>query len=408
MGFDESLELIRENTSNIYEVDPDLLMNMEFVAWLIAECPGEREDIRFYINEIIGIDINKDEYMQEIAENLFYLVQPTAMEEYNDPGTQEDPEEMQRYASIADNAIEILKETGYYEKIVQSLKKPIDMKENKYEKYNQWTEAIIQECTEKNFVKSERIEDDCVYNHYVMDNGLHVYIYSSEPDDKTVRVFDGESMLGDEEKRKMQRSISFRESSRGDFYNLNIDFGLGDVKSSDNMPGSISYQNPPSMLVMFLPAKAGQSISEGLEQYFSDELSEDIEEKIEQAINSTNDPELQDSYKKALEFYNKIQEIVKIQNKYKENESKKTSENQKVDDEFDFEQLSEETAPEVQEEGKNYRINEFGEIERTDEELKELERLRDKKQQLQEQQKKIAEAEKLIDNIEKKEPNIDE
>ena len=282
------------------------------------------------------------------------------------------------------------------------------MKENKYEKYNQWTEAIIQECTEKNFVKSERIEDDCVYNHYVMDNGLHVYIYSSEPDDKTVRVFDGESMLGDEEKRKMQRSISFRESSRGDFYNLNIDFGLGDVKSSDNMPGSISYQNPPSMLVMFLPAKAGQSISEGLEQYFSDELSEDIEEKIEQAINSTNDPELQDSYKKALEFYNKIQEIVKIQNKYKENESKKTSENQKVDDEFDFEQLSEETAPEVQEEGKNYRINEFGEIERTDEELKELERLRDKKQQLQEQQKKIAEAEKLIDNIEKKEPNIDE
>ena len=65
-------------------------------------------------------------------------------------------------------------------------------------------------------------------------------------------------------------------------------------------------------------------------------------------------------------------------------------------------------APEVQGASKGYKINEFGEIERENEDLKELESLRNKKQQLQEEQRKITEAEKLVDTIENQGPNLDE
>lgn len=488
MNFDEGLKLFREDMSKIYEIDTKLLQNMEFVAWLIAEYPERRGIIRDYIDEIVGIDINEDKYMQQIAEHLFQDVHTIAMEEYNDPAVQEHHKEMERYGRIADNAIEVLRETGYYEKVIPSYllaeeliddpsrlhsvlndgmnleslqdlydalednlyppgavlddaeyeynatinqlleqlrseisleeqneivddMEPIDMAKNKYEQYKKWSEAIKQQCTEKNFVRSETLGngDDYAYNHYDLDNGLHIYISNQEKGESKVWVLDGESMLRYEETGRMQRSICLDEISEDDFYNLQLEFNIGDVKSSDNTPGYIAYQYDTGDVITFLPDKAGRSAS-GSEIYidFNSDLSEDIREKIEKAINSTNDPELQTSYKKALEFYTKVQEIVKTQNK--ENDSKKTAksrnESQKIND--DLEQWLGGTAPEVQGTAEDYKINEFGEIERTDEELKELESLRDKKQQLQEQQRKITEAEKLVDTIEKQGPNLDE
>ena len=147
-----------------------------------------------------------------------------------------------------------------------------------------------------------------------------------------------------------------------------------------------------------LKRKYGNSIEEIL----------NYKEELEKEINSTNDSELQTSYKKALEFYTKVQEIVKTQNK--ENDSRKNSkagtDNQKIDE--DLLQWLRGKAPEVQGAAKGYKVNEFGEIERENEDLKELESLRNKKQQLQEEQRKITEAEKLVDTIENQGPNLDE
>ena len=492
MNFDEGLKLFREDMSKIYKIDSKLLQNMEFVAWLIAEYPERREYIRDCIEEIVDIDINEDKYMQQIAEHLFQDVHSIAVEEYNDPAVQEHYREMQRYGRIADNAIEVLRETGYYEKVIPSYllaeelaeeliydpsrlhsvlndgmnleslqdlydaledklyppgavlddaeyeynatinqlleqlrseisleeqneivddMEPMDMAKSKFVQYKKWSEAIKQQCTEKNFVRSETLGngDDYAYNHYDLDNGLHVYISNTEKGESKIWVFDGESMLRYEETGRMQRSICLDEISEDDFYNLQLEFNIGDVKSSDNTPGYIAYQYDTGYVITFLPDKAGRSKS-GAEIYidFNSDLSEDIGEKIEKAINSTNDPELQTSYKKALEFYTKVQEIVKTQ--HKENDSRKNSkagtDNQKIDD--DLLQWLGGKAPEVQGASKGYKINEFGEIERENEDLKELESLRNKKQQLQEEQRKITEAEKLVDTIENQGPNLDE
>ena len=57
---------------------------------------------------------------KKIAEHLFQDVHTIAIEEYNDPAVQEHHKEMERYGRIADNAIEVLRETGYYDKVVPS------------------------------------------------------------------------------------------------------------------------------------------------------------------------------------------------------------------------------------------------------------------------------------------------
>ena len=118
MDFDESLKLCHEDMGKIYEMDPKLLQNMEFVAWLIAENPESREYIRDCINDILAIDINESEYMKQIAEHLFQDVHTIAMEEYNDPAVAEHQKERERYGRIADNAIDVLEETGYYDIVV--------------------------------------------------------------------------------------------------------------------------------------------------------------------------------------------------------------------------------------------------------------------------------------------------
>lgn len=74
----------------------------------------------------------------------------------------------------------------------------------------------------------------------------------------------------------------------------------------------------------------------------------------------------------------------------------------------DLEQWLGGEAPEVQGTAEGYSINEFGEIERKDNDLQELESLRDKKQQLLEQQRKIEETEKLVDAMENQGQKLDE
>jgi len=496
MDFDESLKLCHEDMGKIYEMDPKLLQNMEFVAWLIAENPESREYIRDCINDILAIDINESEYMKQIAEHLFQDVHTIAMEEYNDPAVAEHHKERERYGRIADNAIDVLKETGYYDIVVprylrednefsdiaeeliddpsrlrsvlndgmnleslqelydaledklyppeavlddaeydynatinelleqlrseisleeQNYMEPIDdMAENKYEQYKKWSEAIKQQCTGENFDRTETLGngDGDIYQHYVLDNGLHVYISNPEKGESKVLVFDGPSMQRYKETGKMQRSISLDEISEDDFYNLQLEFNIGDVKSSDNMSGFISYQDDMELGVAFLPDQAGRSGGQGPEIYIEQQfdLSEDIKDKLEKALENTTDPELQSTYRKALEFYDKVQEIVITYNKHKENDSKKPSktrtDSQKIDD--DLLQWLGGKAPEVEGTAEGYSINKFGEIEKKDPDLEELESLRDKKQQLQEQQRKIAEAEKLVNAIENQGPNLDE
>jgi len=165
--------------------------------------------------------------------------------------------------------------------------------------------------------------------------------------------------------------------------------------------------------VAFLPDKAGRyGGTSGPEIYIdiNSDLSEDIGEKLEKAINSTNDPELQSTYRKALEFYTKIQEVVKTQNKHKENDSKKSSktrtDSQKIDD--DLLQWLGGKAPEVEGTAEGYSINKYGEIEKKDPDIEELESLRDKKQQLLGKQEEIAKTEKLVEAMEKQGPNLDE
>lgn len=501
MEFDKSLKLCHEDMGKIYEIDPKLLQDMEFVAWLIAENPESREYIRDCINDILAIDINESDYMQQIAEHLFQEVHTIAVEEYDDPAVAEHHKERERYGRIADNAIEVLKETGYYEKVIPSYMRedeeneyedlaeeliddpsrlrsvlndgmnleslqdlydalvdklyppeavlddavydynatinqlleqlrseisleeqneyveelePIEMPENKYKQYTNWVQTIKQQCNENNFDRTETLGngDNDVYSHYALDNGLHVYISNPEKGESKVWVFDGPSMQRYKETGKMQRSISLDEISEDDFYNLQLEFNIGDVKSTDNMSGFISYQDDMEYGVAFLPDQAGRSGGQGSEIYIEEQfdLSEDIKDKLEKALASTTDPELQSTYSKALEFYAKVQKIVKVQDKHKENDTKKTantkSESKKIDD--DLLQWLGGKAPEAQATAKGYKINEFGEIEREDKDLKELESLRDKKHQLQEQQRKIAEAEKLVDAIENQGPNIDE
>ena len=53
-------------------------------------------------------------------------------------------------------------------------------------------------------------------------------------------------------------------------------------------------------------------------------------------------------------------------------------------------------------------INEYGEIEKKDPDIEELESLRDKKQQLLGKQEEIAKTEKLVEAMEKQGPNLDE
>lgn len=254
MGYDESLKLCHEDIGKIYEIDLKLLQNMEFVAWLIAENPEGREFIADCINDIVGIDINEREYMQQIAEHLFQDVHTTAIEECNDPAVQEYRKEIERYKRIADNAIEVLKETGYYDEVVPS---------------------------------------------YLRDNEFS--------DMAEELIYDPSRLKGI----------------------LNDGMGLQSL----------------------------QDLYDALEDklYPSGAVLDDAEYDYNARIN----------------------------------------------------QLLEQLQSEINLEEQN-SINEYGEIEKKDSDLQELESLRDKKQQLQEQQKKIAEAEKLVDAMENQGPNLDE
>ena len=291
----------------------------------------------------------------------------------------------------------------------------IETPENKFKQYSSWVEGIRQKCNDKNFMVTETLQvvDYDVYSHYELDNDLHVYISNPQEGESKVWVFDGPSLQRYKEAGKFQRSMLLDEYTEGNFYNMQLEFTVGDVKSSDDVPGFIDYQDDMQDAVAFLPDKAGRyGGTSGPEIYIdiNSDLSEDIGEKLEKAINSTNDPELQSTYRKALEFYTKIQEVVKTQNKHKEIDSKKTSktrtDSQKIDD--DLSQWLGGEAPEVEGTAEGYSINEYGEIEKKDPDIEELESLRDKKQQLLGKQEEIAKTEKLVEAMEKQGPKLDE
>lgn len=186
MGYDESLKLCHEDIGKIYEIDLKLLQNMEFVAWLIAENPEEREFIADCINDIVGIDINEREYMQQIAEHLFQDVHTTAIEEYNDPAVQEYYKKMERYGRIADNAIEVLRETGYYDKVVPSYLRdnefsdiaeeliydPSRLKEILNDGMNLQSLQDLYDALEDNLYPPEAVLDDAEYDHNATINQL--------------------------------------------------------------------------------------------------------------------------------------------------------------------------------------------------------------------------------------------
>lgn len=202
------------------------------------------------------------------------------------------------------------------------------MEGNKYKNYPDWFETIIQQCcNDKNF-RGEQIladNDRKIYEHFVLDNDLHVY-YSHEHDGSgseiETYIFDGESLLKYENAGKTQRCIHLSEYVEKDFYNFQLEFVVGDVRSGDNVPGYIAYQDDNEFRVAFLPDKAGRNHESGQEVYFEDQfdLSMDIKDKLERAIEETEDPELQATYQRALGFYSKISELVKTQNKHMESE----------------------------------------------------------------------------------------
>ena len=180
MGYDESLKLCHEDIGKIYEIDLKLLQNMEFVAWLIAENPEEREFIADCINDIVGIDINERE-----AEHL-QDVHIIAMEEYNDPAVQEYYKKMERYGRIADNAIEVLRETGYYDKVVPSYLRdnefsdiaeeliydPSRLKEILNDGMNLQSLQDLYDALEDNLYPPEAVLDDAEYDHNATINQL--------------------------------------------------------------------------------------------------------------------------------------------------------------------------------------------------------------------------------------------
>lgn len=204
-------------------------------------------------------------------------------------------------------------------------------RKNEYKKYSDWINMIKQQCNEKNYVRTEFLEepdsDSSVYDqydHFILDNGLHIYIndtasYSGGISDSEVWIFEGESLRKYETdaKRSTQRSIHFGESLEDGFYNFQLDFTVGNVKGNDNIPGYISYVDDMEFGVAFLPDKAGRNAVSAPEIYLDEnfDLSKDIKEKLEDAIKDTEDTELQSTYQRALEFYSKISELVKSHKK---------------------------------------------------------------------------------------------
>lgn len=154
------------------------------------------------------------------------------------------------------------------------------------------------------------------YNRALNGNDLETETY----------IFDGESLMRYENAGKMQRCIHLSEVLDGDFYNFQLEFTVGDVRSGDNVPGHISYQDDSEFGIAFLPDKAGRNHVSGQEVYFEAQfdLSEDINDKLEKAVQETADTELKATYQRALGFYSKISELVKTQNKHMESETVST------------------------------------------------------------------------------------
>lgn len=345
MSDDEILELCHENIRNIYEIDENLLRDTTFVALLLAQNPDEEEFIADFINYRVGIDIFDSTYrlqiMDALIENGYYDI--------DEPSNSRDTK-TEKPIFEAQN------------KVGEDIE-PIDKSKNKFDQYANWIEVIKQKCNEENFVKIEDLDDKNMgFKHYALDNNLHVYIKNPEVGGNIVWIFDGPSRLRDQD---MQRSFCIADYSVFGYSQMNLGFKVGDVMSIDNTPGFIDYDDYSEKATTFLPDKAGRDVSSDIDDSYA--LYEDIGKKLENAIKNTTNPVLQDSYKKALEFYSKIQEIAKTQNK--ETGKKKTVESKTA--------------------------------------LEELEELRDKKQQLQEQQDKIAEAEKLVEAMENQGPNLD-
>ena len=205
---------------------------------------------------------------------------------------------------------------------------PLQQK-NKYKEYPDWFETIIQQCCNEENFRGEQIladNDRKIYKHFALDNNLHVY-YSREQIgieiEREAYIFDGESLLKYENAGRTQRCIHLSEYAEvseygeGDFYNFELEFTVGDVRGGDNVPGYIFYQDDSEFGVAFLPDKVGRNATSGQEIYLDEQLdlSMDIKDKLERAIEETEDPELQATYQRALEFYSKISELVKSQKK---------------------------------------------------------------------------------------------
>lgn len=203
------------------------------------------------------------------------------------------------------------------------------MEGNKYKNYPVLFEEIIQQCCNEENYRGEEILNDNdrnIYEHFVLDNDLHVYYSRSQSGDEIeTYIFDGESLLKYKNAGETQRCIHLSEYVERNFYNFELEFVVGDVRSGDNVAGYIFYQDDSEFRVAFLPDKAGRNGASGQEIYLDEQfdLSEDIKDKLERAIEETEDTKLQATYQRALGFYSKISELVKTQNKHMEEPSKK-------------------------------------------------------------------------------------
>ena len=323
---------------------PRLNMGEDFFADAIQVTHGE-EDEYWILSETYGKDGKQIAHvtLRQNADTLQY--KPN--EQYGDN------KEIERILAVVNKAIsdvpEIYKRlgTGTYKKedfvptrdfiqkaslqqIEEELSKPEEKEsekgENKYKKYRTWITAIREQCTRENYRDGQLSADGTRYSHYQLKNGLHVY----KTDDE-MYIFESEwlGQTNTERDVNTERSLYLGDASDEEYnyYNFSVEFTFNRhtyEHSNGELSGWIEYQDDePKLAAAFLPDKLGQ------EQFPPNQyplvLSKDIEEQLKDAMKGTDDADLIDSYQRALDFYNKIQDIVKMQTKETEEQNKNGS-----------------------------------------------------------------------------------
>lgn len=190
----------------------------------------------------------------------------------------------------------------------------------KFEKYSQWFEKIIQMCKDDNFINQVSFQQNSSYSgfkHYIIGNGLHVYINSENT------IISDKEIVNPWVARKMQLCCGKKS-----YIIYTLDDEIGRIKYVQQVEPEVEIAEGKAegTVTRLTEGKIEEVTEKELNGEWKDysllptelnvrskkiyDLQTDIEQSLTSAMEGTSDKKLKTMYSEAISLYQKIKQVV--------------------------------------------------------------------------------------------------